>query len=523
MKILTKIFGALGYIPKSSVQTSDAGWHPLLDASFVTASGITINSKTALTISAVWACVKIISETLGSLPLILYEQMANGDRERALKHPLYPILKGSPNQWQTAMEFWEMMGGHLALRGNAFAKIEWGFGGVVKSLTPLNPDKVIIRRLKNGQLRYDWTIPYQQGLATDEKAGTVEYISQENMFHLKGLSTDGVVGISPIKANRDTIGLAKASEKYGSDFFGNNGSVGSVLSHPGRLENRAQENLRKSIKKQNDTGILILEEDMKWQQLGIKPEEAQFLGTRQFQVVDIARIYRMPPHMIQDLSKSSFNNIEQQALEFVQYTMTPYFVRVQQRVDKDLLMSDPKYFTEYLFNALLRGDIKNRFNAYAKSIQWGWMNRNEVRRLENMNAAEGLDEYLYPANLIIVGEPIPTTQPSNNFGAKPFGVLIKDAATRISQAETRTFNKHNNKEGRWCETYMKKHRNYIAKTLKPIYESYTEASGDKLDYEKTADTIVDCMVWGDMKRVDNIIKIINESFILEVSKNGETN
>ncbi len=201
--------------------------------------------------------------------------------------------------------------------------------------------------------------------------------------------------------------------------------------------------------------------------------------------------------------------------------MTPYFVRVQQRVDKDLLLGDPAFFSEYLFNALLRGDIKNRFNAYAKAIQFGWMNRNEVRRLENLNSAEGLDDYLFMSNLAIVGQPITTAEPEG-FGARPLGVLVKDAATRISQAEMRTYIKHGNKEGKWCNIFKHNHKGYIAKTLKPIYEAYIEASGDMLDYEKTARAIVECMIFGDVNRVGTITKIINTSFILEVTGNVKT-
>jgi HK97 family phage portal protein len=504
--LFNKMFGKLGYIPKGAV--AGTTWHPLIDRSFYTTSGITINAKTALTISAVWACVRIISETMGSLPIILYEQTKNGDRERALNHPLYPILKNSPNQWQTAMEFWEMMGGHLALRGNAFAKIERGFGSITKSLTPLHPDRIVIQRLKSGALRYDYTTP----------DGMVVKIPQGQMFHLKGLSEDGIVGISPITANRDTLGLAKAAERYGAKFFGDKGSVGSVLSHPEVIGPEAVDTLRDSIKKQNEKGVLILEEGMKWQQLGIAPEEAQFLGTRNFQVVDIARIYRMPPHMIQELSKSSFNNIEQQGVEFVQYTMTPYFTRVQQRIEKDLLFNDPIYFVEYLVNALLRGAIKDRFNAYAKAIQWGWMNRNEIRRLENLNQAERLDDYLYPANLAIVGQPIPTAEPGG-FGARPLGVLVKDVATRIANAEQRAFARHGNQGGGWCTAYIAKHQAYIAKILHPIYEAYEEASEEKLEHDWVAETIIECLAWGDSNRVGTITKIINTSFILEVTEN----
>lgn len=509
MNIFNAIFSKMGYVPKGA--SAGSSWNVLTDSQAQTFSGIVINPKTAMTISAVWACVRIISETIGSLPLILYRRSPNGDRERAISHPLYGILKDSPNDVQTAMEFWEMMGGHLALRGNAYAKITRGFGGVVKELMPINPTKIMIKRLTNGRLRYDVT-------AVDEIAG-VMHIEQDDMLHLRGLTADGIVGISPILANKDALGLAKAAERYGARFFGNKGTVGSVLSHPQKLSPEAISNLRVSTKKQNEEGILILEEGMAWQQLGIAPEEAQFLGTRQFQVVDIARIYRMPPHMIQDLSKSSFNNIEQQALEFVQYTMMPYFVRIQQKVNKDLLLGDTEFFAEFLVNALLKGDIKNRFNAYAKAIQFGWMNRNEVRQRENLNFADGLDDYLFMSNLAIVGQPIPTAEPSG-FGARPLGVLIKDAATRISQAENRTYAKHNHKEGRWSALYKKRHQDYIGKTLKPIYESYEEASGDKLDYEKTAESIVECLVWGDANRIGTITKIINESFILEVSENG---
>lgn len=514
MKILkpkymfNRLVSKLGYMPKGALMGTT--WHPLIDPSFFTASGIKINSKTALTISAVWACVRIISETMGSLPIILYEQSKNGDRERALNHPLYQILKNSPNQWQTAMEFWEMMGGHLALRGNAFAKIERGFGNITKSLTPLHPDRIIIQRLKSGALRYDYTAP----------DGMVTKIPQGQMFHLKGLSEDGIVGISPITANRDTLGLAKAAERYGAKFFGDHGHTGSVLEHPDKLSPEALDRLRTSVKKQNDTGTLILEEGMKWQQLGIAPEEMQFLGTRNFQVVDIARIYRMPPHMIQELSKSSFNNIEQQGVEFVQYTMTPYFIRVQQRIEKDLLFNNPSFFVEYLVNALLKGAIKERFNAYAKAIQWGWMNRNEIRQLENLNQADGLDDYLYPSNLAIVGQPIPTAEPGG-FGASPFGILVKDAVMRIATAEQRAFARHHNKTGSWCTTYIKKHRSYITRTLKPIYEAYEQIADDDIDHNVAADCIADCLVWGDANRIGTITKIINESFILELQNDSD--
>ena len=517
MNIFKNIFSKMGYIPKGA--TTGSTWNVLTDSQAQTFSGIVINPKTAMTISAVWACVRIISETIGSLPLILYRRFPNGDRERALNHPLYSILKDSPNSVQTAIEFWEMMGGHLALRGNAYAKITRGFGGVVQELVPINPTKVMIKRLKNGRLRYDVTTISQPGV-TDEATPGIMHIDQDDMFHLRGLTADGIVGISPIRANRETLGLAKAAERYGGKFFGNNGSVGSVLSHPNKLSPEAQANLRVSTKKQNDSGVLILEEGMTWQQLGIAPEEAQFLGTRQFQIVDIARIYRMPPHMIQDLSKSSFNNIEQQALEFVQYTMMPYFVRIQQKVNKDLLFGDTEFFAEFLVNALLKGDIKNRFNAYAKAIQFGWMNRNEVRQRENLNSVEGLDDYLFMSNLAIVGQPIPAAEPSG-FGSRPLGVLVKDAATRIALSENRSFAKHNHKEGRWCQLYKTRHQEYIGKTLKPIYEAYEASSGEKISYDKTAESISECLVWEDRNRIETITKIINESFVLEVGNVSE--
>ena len=413
------------------------------------------------------------------------------------------------------------MQGHLALRYNAFAEIEWGFAGTVKSLTPLNPDKVMVRRLESGRLRYDVTSPNRAGIGKDGDAG-IRHIPQENMFHLKGLTGEGIVGINPIRANRDTLGLTKAAEKYGAKFFGDKGHAGSVLQHPGQLSKEAQDRLRDSIKKQNATGTLVLEEGMKWEQLGIAPEEMQFLGTRQFQVVDIARIYRIPPHMIQDLTKSSFNNIEQQALEFVQYTMTPWFVRWEQLVQKTLLLGDTEYYVEFLINSLLRGAIKDRFLAYTKAISTGWLSRNEVRRMENLNSVEGLDAYLYPANLAVVGEP-KAERPGTpaGLGAKPFGVLIKDAATRIAGAEIRAFARHDNKVGGWCAAYIKKHRKYVEKTLKPIYEAYEEASGDQFDYEKIAGAIIDCLVFGDTNRIGTITKIINESLIVELQSDGK--
>jgi len=358
-------------------------------------AGISVTPGSALTSSAVFACVRILAETIASLPLIVYERKGKG-RDRAVNFYLYPVLHDNPNEYMTSFELRETLQGHLALWGNAFSQLDYDAAGRITSIFPLRPDRMREIRLENGQKYYHYQLPNGQFI----------WLSDDKVWHLKAFG-DGIWGYSPVELLRNAIGLNMALEKFGSKFFGNGARPGGVLEHPGTLGENAQKSLRASWNEMhagldNSHKVAILEEGMKWHDIGIPPEDAQFLETRKFQLNEISRIYRIPPHMIADLEKATFSNIEQQDLEFVKYTMFPWLKRWEQSIHTNLLMERErkKYYVEFLVDGLLRGDNASRSNFYATAKQWGWMSTNEIREKENMNPVEGGDVYLVPMNMI---------------------------------------------------------------------------------------------------------------------------
>ena len=272
-----------------------------------TATGVTITQENALQISAVSACVRVLSETVGSLPLILYRRREDGGKDRALNHPLYPLLHDLPNSEMTSLELRETLMGHVTTWGNAYGEIEYGGAGQILGLWPLRPDRMRVTR-KNGTVRYFYTLKNQE-----------LPIAAENIMHIRGLGYDGLIGYSPIQMARQALGLAKATEEYGGRFFSNDARPGGYLQHPGVLSEDAQKRLTKTHEERHQGlskshRLSVLEEGMTFKEVGIPPEDAQFLETRKFQTTEIARIYRMQPHMIQDLTNATFSNIEQYRL-----------------------------------------------------------------------------------------------------------------------------------------------------------------------------------------------------------------
>ncbi len=360
------------------------------------ASGVVVNEQTALQATAVFACVKILAETVASLPLPVYRRLPGGGKERATDHYLYPILHDQPNPEMTSFEFRETLMGHLALWGNAYAEIERDGAGRVVALWPLRPDRMTVLRDDEGLL-YKYRLP----------DGTDAVLRQRNVMHVRGLSGDGLVGYSPIRMAREAIGLALATQEFGARFFGDGTHPGGVVEHPGRLSQQAHDNLERSLQKAysglgKSHRLMILEEGMKFTQIGIPPEDAQFLQTRRFQLEEIARIYRIPPHMLADLERATFSNVEHLAIEFVVHTIRPWLVRWEQAIKRDLFLPGERdiYFAEFLVDGLLRGDIESRYRAYATARQWGWMSANDVRELENMNPIPGGNIYLVPLNMV---------------------------------------------------------------------------------------------------------------------------
>lgn len=397
-------------------------------------SGAHVDQQTSLQQSAVFACVRVLAETEAMLPLILYKRLPRG-KERATNHRLYPILHDLPNPEMTSMELRETLMGHVGLWGNGYAEIEYAQGGWIKGLWPLRPDKMkIIRRA--GQLLYIYQMP---------GGSDVPYVElpKARIFHIRGLGFDGLVGYDPIGQARNAIGLALAAEEFGARLFGNGTQLGVTYEHPGKLSEEAYTRLQKSIEKRhsgltNAHRLMILEEGMKASQVGIQPDNAQFLETRKFQNEEIARFYRMQQHKIGLLENATFSNIEHQGIEFVTDTMQPWLTRWEQAIYRDLLTPTERadYYAEHLVDALLRGDTVSRYEAYNIGRNGGWLSANDIRERENMNPVDGGDVYLVPLNMVPADQV--TGEPQGSGGAGEQGRTLADGeveqrARRIEQ------------------------------------------------------------------------------------------
>jgi HK97 family phage portal protein len=365
-----------------------------------TSAGKMINEHTAMQMTAVYSCVRILAETVAGLPLHVYQFNESGGKEKYIKHPLYKLLHDEPNPEMTSFAFRETLMSHLLLWGNAYAQVIRNARGEVVALYPLMPSKMTVDRDRSGRLFY----LYQRNMEDAPTLGRDNqvYLAPSDVLHIPGLGFDGLVGYSPIAMAKNAVGLAMATEEYGAKFFANGAAPGGVLEHPGTIKDpqKVKESWNTAYQGSgNAHRVAVLEEGMKYQPIGISPEQAQFLETRKFQINEIARIFRVPPHMLADLEKSSFSNIEQQSLEFVKYTLDPWVVRWEQTMCRTLLLESekPKVFIKFNVDGLLRGDYESRMNGYATARQNGWMSANDIRQLENLDRIPtelGGDSYL---------------------------------------------------------------------------------------------------------------------------------
>lgn len=370
-----------------------------------TTAGKAVTQRSAMQMTAVYSCVRILSEAIASLPLHLYRYTESGGKEKATDSPLYFLLHDEPNLEMTSFVFRETLMTHLLLWGNAYAQIIRNGKGEVTALYPLMPDRMTVDRDENGRLYYEYMVSTDD--APINKKSTVR-LPPYDVLHIPGLGFDGLVGYSPIAMAKNSIGMAIACEEYGAKFFANGAAPSGVLEHPGTIKDPSR--VRKSWTQtfggsSNAHKVAVLEEGMKYTPISISPEQAQFLETRKFQIDEIARIFRVPPHMVGDLEKSSFSNIEQQSLEFVKYTLDPWVVRWEQSLSRALFTVDEKkqYFCKFNVDGLLRGDYQSRMNGYATARQNGWMSANDIRELENLDrisAEEGGDLYLINGNML---------------------------------------------------------------------------------------------------------------------------
>ncbi|MDD3089657.1 MAG: phage portal protein [Synergistaceae bacterium] len=408
-------------------------------------TGVTVNETSAMYYTTVYSCVKIISESLASLPLILYERLERGKR-RAVEHPLYGVLHDLANPYMTSFVFRETLQNHLLTYGNAFCEIQRNKAGEVIALWPLLPDRTSIEIVNDKKL-------YTTRVKNEEIK-----LPADRVLHIPGLGFDGLKGYSPITMAMEAIGLGLAAEEFGAKFYANGMNIGGVAEHPSKLSEQGAKNLRESINKTyaglgNAYRVLLLEEGMKFQRINITPNEGQFLETRKFQKAEIAGFYRVPPHMIGDLDRATFSNIEHQSLEFVKYTLRPWLVRWEQAIVTQILspFEREKYFAEFLVEGLLRGDLKSRYEAYAVGRNSGWLSADEIRELENMNPLpDGKGEiYLVPLNMVPVDMVMnpPETQPPQESSLKT------DKETRSEERDVRAVENRNRTARSWQRTY----------------------------------------------------------------------
>ncbi len=396
-----------------------------------TTSGKIVNEFTAMQTTAVYSCVRILAEAVASLPLHVYRYKENG-KERVYNHNLYHILHNEPNTEMSSFVFRETLMSHLLIWGNAYAQIIRDGAGRVVALYPLLPNKMAVSRDKNGEIYYIYTT------TSDENPNFKDYgsvvLRKQDVLHIPGLGFDGLVGYSPIAMAKNAVGMTIATEEYGASFFANGANPGGVLEHPGVLKDPKK--VRDSWNEvyrgtANAHKIAVLEEGMKYQQIGIPPEEAQFLETRKFQINEIARLYRIPPHMVGDLEKSSFSNIEQQSLEFVKYTLDPWVIRWEQAMQRSLLLPKEKqeFFIRLNVDGLLRGDYQSRMNGYSVARQNGWLSSNDIREMEDMN-------------------PIPDEEGGNLYLINGNMTKLKDAGLFGGQGQSESANKKGSEESR---------------------------------------------------------------------------
>jgi len=467
------------------------------------ASGIKVTEETALRSTAVYGSVRIISETIASLPLLVYERLEKG-KQTAVNHPLYTVLHDQANSEMTSFTFREVLQGHLLLWGNAYAEIEKNNAGQIIGLWPLRPDRTWPERdSKTGEIVY-------KTILSD---GTGVILPKDRVLHIPGFGFDGLIGYSPIHIAREAVGLALATEEFGAKFFGQGTRLSGVLEHPGKLTKEALERLKESWVQaysglSNSHRIAILEEGMKWQQIGVPPEDAQFLETRKFQVTEIARIFRVPPHMLADLDRATFSNIEHQSIEFVVHTIRPWLVRWEQAILWKLFTpaERKRYFAEFKVDGLLRGDIKSRYEAYAIGRQNGWLSANDIRELENMNPIPDGDIYLVNGNMIPVTtatntqeELTPTRSEKRNMPkyeiraeairrgvANSYKKVIAETVRRIIRREEadimrqaqKYFGKRNIDPSvflAWLYDFYREHEEYIETQMMPVFMALAEA------------------------------------------------
>jgi HK97 family phage portal protein len=382
--VLERLLYWLGW-ERRAVSYNDPALQRLYGGGASTASGEPVNVERAAGLSAVWACVTLIAGTIASMPLILYRRV-DEERERAIEHPLFDVLRVRPNPVQSVVSFWEAMVTALLLRGNAYAMITRDDDGRVRALWYVNPDRVQVDVTKTGRLKYRVTA-----------GGSSTTVDATGMLHVVGpMSDDGYTGRSVITAFRETLALSLAIERYGGEFFGNAATPAGMLTHPGALSSKAQTNLLKSLEEAHAARgkrhrMLLLEEGLKFEPIGVSHEDSQYIDSRRFGVEEVARIFGVPGFMIgANVTGSSltYSNAETEGLRLLKHTIGPWLARIESAVNFACIspLERRQMYCEFLADSLLSTDTRSRYEAYKLGVEGGWLTREEVRRRENLPA-----------------------------------------------------------------------------------------------------------------------------------------
>ena len=415
--ILRDLVEARGGVLPGAAPANAPGWLvDLFGGGRRTGAGVDVSEESALTFSAVYGCVRILAESAASLPLKVYRRAGARGKATARQHWAWSLLHDAPNPEMTAVVWRELGMVHVLTWGNAYSRIEWAGNGAARALWPIHPSRVTVKRSAAGAVFYE----VRPDPATDPPGGHPAILEPADMLHVPALGWNGLVGLSPVRLAREAVGLGQAAEAFGSGFFGNGARPGGVLSVNQALDPKARakiaeawEAAHQGVERAGRVAVLGL--GASFTATTIPPEDAQFLETRRFQVSEVARIFRVPPHMLADLERATFSNIEHLGLEFVMHSLRPWLVRWEQEINRKLFGTSGTagLYGEHAVDGLLRGDQASRFNAYAVGRQWGWLSADDVRELENLPPlADGAGSaYLQPLNMVPVGEPAAGTAP----------------------------------------------------------------------------------------------------------------
>ena len=461
-----------------------------------TDSGVSVTPDTALTYSAVYAAVRCIAESVSSLPLNYYERLPAGGKMHAKANPLHHLLHDEPNPEMTSLQWREASMAHLLLHGNSYTEIVRDLEGNAVELWPIDPTMVAPRRTDSGELYYE----LNRGK---------NFITANNMLHIPGLSFDGISGVSPITLARQSLGLSMAIEQFGAGYFGRGARPGGVLTFPGQLSPEARQNLRRSFEELHAGGanshrVALLEAGLKWEAIGVPPDDSQFLQSREFQIIEVARWFNLPPNKLKDLSKMSYNSLEQMEISFVVDTLRPWLVRWEQQLNRKLIRPKDRgsYFFEHNVDGMLRGDQASRYTAYSVGRNWGWLSVNEIREKENMNPIDGGDVYMQPMNMqsintaptaapatdpsLMATPPTPPTLPNPSPPTLPPTTptrshesiilrLLDDAGERLQSVECSAVKRFANKPQEFLtklDHFCAEHRARVVSAYAPVLEAF---------------------------------------------------